>query len=74
MIPKKNELTLEIEQTEKEKILFSENNNRKKAQLIGEIKMGLGAEIKKNPGRAKIIKKTRSERFMIWLKNIFTKF
>jgi hypothetical protein len=74
MIPKKNELTLELEQTEKEKILFAENNDRKKAQLIGEIKMGLGAEIKKNPGKAKIIKKTKSERFMIWLKNIFTKF
>ena len=57
MTPKKNELTIEIEQTEKEKILFAENNDRKKAQLIGEIKMGLGAEIKKNPGKAKIIKK-----------------
>ena len=74
MTPKKNELTIEIEQTEKEKILFAENNDRKKAQLIGEIKMGLGAEIKKNPGKAKIIKKTRTEKFMIWLKNIFTKF
>jgi hypothetical protein len=74
MTPKKNELTIEIEQTEKEKILFAENNDRKKAQLIGEIKMGLGAEIKKNPGKAKIIKKTRAEKFKLWLKNIFTKF
>ena len=74
MIPKKNELTLELEQTEKEKILFAENNDRKKAQLIGEIKMGLGAEIKKNPGKAKIIKKTKTEKLALWLRNIFTKF
>lgn len=74
MIPKKNELLIEIEETEKEKIMFAENNDRNKAKLINEIKMGLGAEIKKNPSKAKIIKKTRGEKLILWLKNIFTKF
>ena len=46
----------------------------KKAQLINEIKSGLGAEIKKNPNKAKIIKKSWYERFMVTLKKIFTKF
>lgn len=68
------ELSIEIKETAREKILFAENNERKKSQLINEIKMGLGAEIKKNPGKAKIIKKTRYEKLMLWLKKIFTKF
>tara|TARA_R110000782_G_scaffold21299_1_gene57325 strand:- start:21283 stop:21507 length:225 start_codon:yes stop_codon:yes gene_type:complete len=70
----KNELNFEIKETEKEKKFFDENNVRNKNKLISEIKMGLGVEIKKNPSKAKIIKKTRSEKIMIWLRNIFTKF
>lgn len=46
----------------------------KKAQLINEIKSGLGAEIKKNPNKAKILKKSWYERFMVTLKKIFTTF
>jgi len=46
----------------------------KKAQLINEIKSGLGAEIKKNPNKAKIIKKSWYEKFMVTLKKIFTTF
>ena len=46
----------------------------KKAQLINEIKSGLGNEIKRNPNKAKIIKKTLFERFMTTIKKIFTKF
>ena len=46
----------------------------KKAQLINEIKSGLGAEIKKNPNKAKILKKSWYERFMVTLNKIFTKF
>ena len=74
MILRKDELTLELEQTEKEKIMFAETNERRKNQLITEIKTGLGVEIKKNPGKAKIIKKTRAEKFSIWLRKIFNKF
>jgi replicative DNA helicase len=46
----------------------------KKAQLINELKSGLGSEIKKNPNKAKFIKKTWYERFMDTIKKIFTKF
>ena len=53
---------------------MAQNNDKRKRELITEIKTGLGEEIRKNPGRAKIIKKTRREKFMIWLKKIFTKF
>jgi hypothetical protein len=70
----KDELSIELEQTQKEKVLMAQNNDKRKRELIIELKTGLGKEIKKNPGRAKIIKKTRYEKFMIWLKKIFTKF
>jgi hypothetical protein len=49
-------------------------NEKRKRELITEIKTGLGEEIRKNPSRAKINKKTRYEKFMIWLKKIFTNF
>jgi hypothetical protein len=74
LITNKDELSLEIKETQKEKVLMAQNNDKRKRELITEIKTGLGEEIKKNPGRAKIIKKTRREKFMIWLKKIFTKF
>lgn len=71
---KKDELSLELEQSSKEKVLMAQNNDKRRRELITDIKTGLGKEIKKNPGRAKIIKKTRYEKFMIWLRKIFTKF
>lgn len=71
---KKDELSLELEQSSKEKVLMAQNNDKRKRELITDIKTGLGKEIKKNPSRAKIIKKTRYEKFMIWLRKIFTKF
>ena len=74
LITNKDELSLEIKETQKEKVLMAQNNDKRKRELITEIKTGLGQEIRKNPGRAKIIKKTRHEKFMIWLKKIFTKF
>jgi predicted site-specific integrase-resolvase len=45
-----------------------------KVQLVKDIKSGLGSEIKQTGGRVTIIKKNRYEKFMIWLKKIFTKF
>ena len=45
-----------------------------KLEFIKEIKTGLGSEIKEKGGRVTIIKKTKYEKFMIWLKKIFTKF
>jgi hypothetical protein len=46
----------------------------KKQQFINELKSGLGNELKNNPSKVKIIKKTWMERFMLGLKKIFTKF
>lgn len=74
LITNKDELSLEIKETQKEKVLMAQNNDKRKRELITEIKTGLGEEIRKNPSRAKIIKKTKREKFMIWLKKIFTKF
>lgn len=74
LITNKDELSLEIKETQKEKVLMAQINEKRKRELITEIKTGLGEEIRKNPSRAKIIKKTRYEKFMIWLKKIFTKF
>jgi hypothetical protein len=45
-----------------------------KVAFAKEIKKGLGSEIKTNGGRVTIIKKTKWEIFIIWLKKIFTKF
>jgi hypothetical protein len=71
---KKSVIEIELDLSAKEKVLMGQSNVRQKKVLINEIKTGLGKEIKKNPGKAKIIKKTRTQRFMLWLKKIFTKF
>jgi hypothetical protein len=64
----------EIKQAENEILLEKYKTALKKTQLINELKSGLGNEIKKNPGKAKIIKKTWYQKFLIGLKKIFTKF
>ncbi len=45
-----------------------------KYKFINEIKNGLGVDIKKNPNRVKIIKKTWFQKLCLSLKKIFTKF
>jgi hypothetical protein len=47
---------------------------REKQGLIRELKMGLGDEIRKNPGKPIIIKKTWWQKLTLFFKNIFTKF
>lgn len=74
MNPKKDVIDREIQETEKQMLLEKYKTAMKKAKLLEEIKNGLGDEIKKNPGRAHIIKKTWFQRFMIKLKALFTKF
>lgn len=46
----------------------------KKKSFINELKSGLGEKVKENPNKVKIIEKTWREKFLIKLKNIFTKF
>lgn len=67
-------ITRESTQAEKDMLVEKYKTALKKNQFINELKTGLGQEIKKNPGKAKIIKKTWGERFMLGLKKIFTKF
>lgn len=45
-----------------------------KVSFINEIKQGLGNEIKSKGGQVTIINKTRTQKFISWLKKIFTKF
>lgn len=70
----KNNVTLEIKQATQEIELEKTKTQLKKSQLISELKSGLGDEIKKNPNKVKIIKKTRYQKFVLALKKIFTKF
>ena len=58
----------------KEIIKDRQTTNLKRIQFIEEIKNGLGEEIKKNPNGFKIIKKTKFQRFKLWLAKFFTKF
>ena len=64
----------ESQLAEKEALLEKYKTALKKGQLINEIKSGLGEEIKKNPGKAKIIKKTTGQKIKAFFKAIFTKF
>jgi hypothetical protein len=68
------QISREAEQVKKDLLVEKYKTALKKVQFVNEIKTGLGKDIKKNPGKAKFIKKTRYERFKLALKNIFTKF
>ena len=74
MINKVSIINKEIEDAEKQMLLDKYNTAMKKAKYISEIKSGLGDEIRANPNRAHIIKKSLFQRFMIKLKILFTKF
>lgn len=67
-------LSKEIQSAENERKLEQFKTTLKKSQFIDEIKAGLGAEIKSNPGRVKIIKKKWYQKLGIALKSLFTKF
>jgi hypothetical protein len=64
------EIKLEREKMMKETIATAVS----KVSFVKELKQGLGDEIKTKGGRVTIIKKTRYQKFMIWLRKIFTKF
>ena len=70
----KNFMSKEIEQEKKEIIKDKITTAVSKVKFISEIKSGLGAEIKKNPKKIKIIEKTRGQKLLEWFKKIFTKF
>jgi len=64
------EIKYEREAMVKETIATAVN----KVKFANEIKYGLGSEIKQKGGRVTIVEKTRYEKFINWLKKIFTKF
>jgi len=67
-------LNREVKQAENEMLLEKYKTALKKTQFINEIKSGLGKEIKSNPSKVKIIKKTWYQKLLSVLKKIFTKF
>ena len=71
---KKDIISKEIDETEKQILLEKYKTAMKKVSFINEIKGELGVEIKNNPGKATFIKKSWFQKLMIKLKIIFTKF
>jgi hypothetical protein len=64
----------EIQQIERQILLDKYTSALKKGKLINELKNGLGDEIKQKGGKVIIKKKTKLQRFKLWLKKIFTRF
>lgn len=68
------ELVAEVKFELKELVKETKATESGKIEFIKDLKAGLGSEIKQKGGRVTIIKKTRYEKFIIWLKKIFTTF
>jgi hypothetical protein len=64
----------EINMIENEMVADKYITDIKKKNFINEIKTSLGSEIKKNPNKVKVIRKSKKERFFDFIKSIFTKF
>jgi hypothetical protein len=64
----------EFKISQNEILAAKHRTEREKQGLIRELKMGLGDEMKKNPGKVFVIKKTWYQRLSLFLKRIFTKF
>ncbi len=64
----------EIDEFEKEKVALSHQLGYEKNKLIKDLKNGLADEIKNNPNKVKIIKKSFFQRIGIFIRKIFTRF
>lgn len=71
---KRDIVTKELEDTERLNNLEKYKTALKKAQFVNEIKSGLGTDIKNNPSKVKIVKKTWLQKLGLLLKKLFTKF
>jgi hypothetical protein len=71
---KKDQVASELDALEKANKLEHSKTEMRKSQFINEIKGGLGQEIKANPNKIKIIKKTWKQKVKIFFTKIFTKF
>jgi hypothetical protein len=74
MSNKNDIITRELDTAEKDIYIEKYKTALKKAQLIQEIKNGLGKEIKTNPNKITIIKKPWYIKLGDIIKKIFTKF
>jgi len=74
MAKKKDILSKETDQAEKEMLMFQYQTALKKVQFINEIKNGLGSEIKTNAGKVRVVNKSWLNKIIEKLRNIFTKF
>lgn len=74
MKSRKDPINREIEIIEKEMLADKYVTALRKVKFINELKSGLGDDIKANPSRVKIIKKSLFQRIKETLKKIFTKF
>lgn len=68
------EILREIENTENDIEIQKQKTNFVKNDFINKIKSGLGDEIKNTPKVPKIRKKTVSEKFKNFIRNIFLRF
>lgn len=64
----------EIQMIENEMVADKLITDIKKKNFINDIKSNLGTEIKKNPNKVKVIKKSKKEKFFDFIKSLFTKF
>ena len=71
---RKDIISREIDQAEREMLAEKYKTALKKVQFANDIKNGLGLKIKANPNKARIIKHSWIKRFLLSLKKIFTKF
>lgn len=67
-------LAKELELAEREREMSEFTNKLKKTQLIGEIKNGLGEEIKEQGGKVTLIKRPWHYKLKMLIKKIFTRF
>lgn len=71
---KRDLISKEIDETEKQMRFEFHKTAMKKAKFIAEINGELGIDIKNNPSKVNIIKKSWFQKLMLKFKAIFTKF
>lgn len=72
--PIEHELDREIVSEEKGLLRDTYVTALNKVRFVNKIKNGLGEHIKNSPKKPLIIRKTKWEKFTIWLKKILTRF
>lgn len=69
-----SKINKELKDYEREILLEKYKTALKKNQFLNELKNGMGEEMKKNPSKVKILKKSWREKLNIFFLKLFTKF